>query len=160
MPLSADDQDPAHVAADPLPRELIEIHSLAREQDQQALKRPIAALGSNQSEENRWLRERIRELEDQLSEYEGLMAELPDLFERKFQQRLEPLLERYRVLAEASTPRTASNPILLRGRNVPGLPSFFRRRRPIDHNSPDQNSPDQINSENSRSEDKTDRRAA
>ena len=33
--------------------------------------------------------------------YEALLSELPDLFERKFQQRLEPLMERYRLLARA-----------------------------------------------------------
>ena len=32
---------------------------------------------------------------------ELMPPQLPDLFERKFQQRLEPLLERYRLLAHA-----------------------------------------------------------
>ena len=45
---------------------------------------------------------RIAELEQQVETYEALLNELPDLFERKFQQRLEPLIERYRLLAEAS----------------------------------------------------------
>ena len=45
---------------------------------------------------------RIAELEQQVETYETLLNELPDLFERKFQQRLEPLIERYRLLAEAS----------------------------------------------------------
>ena len=36
-----------------------------------------------------------------MHDYEVLLEELPDLFERKFQQRLEPLLERYRLLARA-----------------------------------------------------------
>ena len=44
---------------------------------------------------------RIAELEQQVETYEALLNELPDLFERKFQQRLEPLIERYRLLAEA-----------------------------------------------------------
>ena len=33
--------------------------------------------------------------------YESLLSELPELFERKFHQRLEPLMERYRLLARA-----------------------------------------------------------
>ena len=47
------------------------------------------------------LKQRIAELEQTVSDYELLLKELPDLFERKFQQRLEPLLERYRLLARA-----------------------------------------------------------
>ena len=43
---------------------------------------------------------RIAELEQQVETYETLLNELPDLFERKFQQRLEPLMERYQLLAE------------------------------------------------------------
>ena len=39
------------------------------------------------------LKQRIAELEQTVSDYELLLKELPDLFERKFQQRLEPLLE-------------------------------------------------------------------
>ena len=50
------------------------------------------------SEDSDQLRRRIEALEDQISTYERLLEELPDLFERKFQQRLEPLLERYRLL--------------------------------------------------------------
>ena len=45
---------------------------------------------------------RIAELEQQVETYEDLLNDLPDLFERKFQQRLEPLIERYRLLADAS----------------------------------------------------------
>ena len=44
---------------------------------------------------------RISELEQQIETYESLLSELPELFERKFQQRLEPLMERYRLLARA-----------------------------------------------------------
>ena len=47
------------------------------------------------------LRQRVKELEATVADYEALLADLPDLFERKFQQRLEPLLERYRLLARA-----------------------------------------------------------
>ena len=47
----------------------------------------------------------IRLLKQKISELEGeshneLLAELPDVFERRFQQRLEPLMERYQLLAE------------------------------------------------------------
>ena len=44
----------------------------------------------------RLLKQRIFELES----YNELLAELPDVFERRFQQRLEPLMERYQLLAE------------------------------------------------------------
>ena len=47
------------------------------------------------------LRARIGELEQVIHDYEVLLEALPDLFERKFQQRLEPLMERYRLLARA-----------------------------------------------------------
>ena len=47
------------------------------------------------------LKARVNELEQQVRDYEALLSELPDLFERKFQQRLEPLLERYRLLAQS-----------------------------------------------------------
>ena len=46
------------------------------------------------------LRARVNELEQQVRDYETLLSELPDLFERNL-QRLEPLLERYRLLAQA-----------------------------------------------------------
>ena len=48
----------------------------------------------------RLLKKRITELEAEIKAYEDLLAELPDVFERRFQQRLEPLMERYQVLAE------------------------------------------------------------
>jgi len=51
------------------------------------------------------LRARVAELEASVADYESLLGELPDLFERKFQQRLEPLLERYRLLAQAQEMR-------------------------------------------------------
>ena len=50
------------------------------------------------------MQQRIEELEQQIGIYEDLLDELPDLFEQKFQQRLEPLLERYRLLAEQLEP--------------------------------------------------------
>ena len=48
----------------------------------------------------RLLKSRIVELEAENKAYQDLLADLPDLFERKFQRRLEPLMERYRLLAE------------------------------------------------------------
>ena len=53
------------------------------------------------------LKVRVHELEEQVRDYEALLSELPDLFERKFQQRLEPLLERYRLLAQAQQLKAA-----------------------------------------------------
>ena len=55
----------------------------------------------HQADDNDALRARIAELEQMVEHYEALLNELPDLFERKFQQRLEPLMERYRLLARA-----------------------------------------------------------
>ena len=48
----------------------------------------------------RLLKQRISELEGEIEVYNELLAELPDVFERRFQQRLEPLMERYQLLAE------------------------------------------------------------
>ena len=52
------------------------------------------------STEHQLLQQRIDELEEQIKAYEQLLDELPELFERKFQQRLEPLMERYQLLAQ------------------------------------------------------------
>jgi len=48
----------------------------------------------------RFLKNRITELEDEIKAYNDLLVELPEVFERRFQQRLEPLMERYQLLAE------------------------------------------------------------
>ena len=48
----------------------------------------------------RLLKQRISELEGEIEAYNELLAELPEVFERRFQQRLEPLMERYQLLAE------------------------------------------------------------
>ena len=48
----------------------------------------------------RLLKQRISELESEIKAYNELLAELPEVFERRFQQRLEPLMERYQLLAE------------------------------------------------------------
>ena len=80
------------------------------------------------------LRARIEELEQIVESYESLLSDLPELFERKFQQRLEPLMERYRLLARAQQilgepalplieepsepPRNIPNPFLERWRHT------------------------------------------
>ena len=48
----------------------------------------------------RLLKQRISDLDGEIKAYNELLAELPDVFERRFQQRLEPLMERYQLLAE------------------------------------------------------------
>ena len=48
----------------------------------------------------RLLKKRNAELEAEIEAYNKLLAELPEVFERRFQQRLEPLMERYQRLAE------------------------------------------------------------
>ena len=59
------------------------------------------------------LKQRIADLEQTVHDYELLLDELPELFERKFQQRLEPLLERYRLLARAQQLPERSAPELI-----------------------------------------------
>ena len=49
---------------------------------------------------DKFLEQRIEELEKQVAAYDALLNELPDLFERKFQERLAPILERYQLLSE------------------------------------------------------------
>ena len=63
--------------------------------------------------EHEHLIRRISELEQQIETYESLLNELPEMFERKFQQRLEPFLERYRLLAEQTEESGQGNPPLL-----------------------------------------------
>ena len=65
------------------------------------------------AEDQEHLIRRINELEQQIETYESLLNELPEMFERKFQQRLEPFLERYRLLAEQSEETGQGNPPLL-----------------------------------------------
>ncbi|WP_115125865.1 hypothetical protein [Synechococcus sp. GEYO] len=66
------------------------------------------------------LRARISELEQMIEGYESLLSELPEMFERKFQQRLEPLMERYRLLARAQ-----------RMHGEPALPLIEERSKPL-----------------------------
>ena len=81
------------------------------------------------------LRNKITELEEKIQSYETLLADLPDLFERKFQPRLEPLLERYRLLAQQTSVQDAGKPALVSGDEgkvirfpIPRVPTFLRRR--------------------------------
>ena len=48
----------------------------------------------------RLLKQRISELEGEIEAYNKLLAELPEVCERRFQQRLEPLMTRYQLLSE------------------------------------------------------------
>ena len=50
-----------------------------------------AALAKSQQE--------LERAQEQIAELEALLAELPGIFERKFSQRLEPILERQRFLS-------------------------------------------------------------
>ena len=84
----------------------------------------------------RLLQNRILELEAENKAYEELLAELPDLFERKFQHRLEPIIERYRLLAEQVNPTETSQPAQLEPAPdnvvrfpVLRLPRFLRKQR-------------------------------
>ena len=46
---------------------------------------------------------RLAEAQLQITELEALLEEIPELFERKFQQRLQPVLERQERLLEENT---------------------------------------------------------
>jgi len=63
---------------------------------------------------DKFLEQRIEELEQQVAAYDALLNELPDLFERKFQERLAPILERYQLLSEQQTKNApaADTPLL------------------------------------------------
>ena len=87
----------------------------------------------------RLLKKRITELEAEIKAYEDLLAELPDVFERRFQQRLEPLMERYQLLAEQVDQDQIERPQpALPGSSKPDnvvrfpglrLPKFLQRRQ-------------------------------
>ena len=51
----------------------------------------IASVSDVNERDVNTLQRRVSELEEQVRTYEALLEDLPDLFERKFQQRLEPL---------------------------------------------------------------------
>ena len=96
----------------------------------------IASVSDVTAQEVNTLQRRISELEEQVRAYETLLDDLPDLFERKFQQRLEPLLERYRVLASESSELRAGQPPLVPAETtnilrfpVLRIPSLLQRRK-------------------------------
>ncbi len=96
----------------------------------------IASVSDVSAQEVNTLQRRISELEEQVRAYETLLDDLPDLFERKFQQRLEPLLERYRVLASESSELRAGQPPLVPAETtnilrLPALriPALLKRRK-------------------------------
>ena len=99
------------------------------------------------STDHQLLQRRIDELEEQIKAYELLLDELPELFERKFQQRLQPLIERYQLLShqldsskkdsihhallqskEQSRVWLQNNMIRLPRLRLPKLPGFGNRR--------------------------------
>jgi hypothetical protein len=58
-------------------------------------------VGASKSDQSRqFLKQRTEELEQQVAAYDVLFNDLPDLFERKFQEPLAPILERYQLLSE------------------------------------------------------------
>ena len=64
---------------------------------------PTSPLSPEGPAEHQSLEAAQRELaasQHQLAELQALLDELPEIFERKFQQRLQPFLERQRLLAE------------------------------------------------------------
>ena len=91
------------------------------------------------SQHDKFLEQRIEELEQQVAAYDALLNELPDLFERKFQERLAPILERYQLLSEQQTKNepAANTPLLQSTKSTdnvvrfPGiqLMSFLKPRR-------------------------------
>jgi uncharacterized coiled-coil protein SlyX len=68
--------------------------------DQPQITEPVWNERHGDAEVIQLLKQRISELEGEIEAYNKLLAELPDVFERRFQQRLEPLMERYQLLAE------------------------------------------------------------
>ena len=94
---------------------------------------------STPSHHDKFLELRNEELEQQVAAYNTLLNELPDLFERKFQERLAPILERYQLLSEQQTKNApAADTALLQSTKSPDnvmrfpgikLMSFLRPRR-------------------------------
>ena len=82
------------------------------DQSQPTPEQPWWSGHSSRSDDRDQLLRRIEALEGQINAYESLLEDLPDLFERKFQQRLEPLLERYRLLEQGLNPDGTRPPAL------------------------------------------------
>ena len=84
------------------------IHSHSQASEPQWLEPPTS------TNQDKFLDQRIEELEQQVAAYDALLNELPDLFERKFQERLAPILERYQLLSEQQKKNatTSETPLL------------------------------------------------
>ena len=88
---------------------------------------------------DKFLEQRIEELEQQVAAFDALLNKLPDLFEPKFQERLAPILEPYQLLSEQQTKNApATDTPLLQSTKSPDnvvrfpgikLMSFLRPRR-------------------------------
>jgi hypothetical protein len=88
---------------------------------------------------DKFLEQCNEELEQQVAAYDALLNELPNLFKRKFQECLAPILERYQLLSEQQkTNTTAAETPLLQSTKSPDnlvrfpgikLMSFLRPRR-------------------------------
>jgi hypothetical protein len=108
-------------------------HSESQSAEQQLLE------PASPTNHDKFLEQRIEELEQQVAAYDALLNELPDLFERKFQERLAPILERYQLLSEQQQKNAAAadTPLLQSTQSpdnvvrFPGikLMSFLRPRR-------------------------------
>ena len=109
------------------------IHSHAQASEPQWLEPPTS------TNQDKFLEQRIEELEQQVAAYDALLNELPDLFERKFQERLTPILESYQLLSEQQKKNeiAAETPLLQSTKSpdnvvrFPGikLMSFLRSRK-------------------------------
>ncbi len=84
------------------------IHSHSQASEPQWLEPPTSI------NQDKFLDQRIEELEQQVAAYDALLNELPDLFERKFQERLAPILESYQLLSEQQNKNatTSETPLL------------------------------------------------
>ena len=96
----------------------------------------IASVSDVNERDLNTLQRRVSELEEQVRTYEALLDDLPDLFERKFQQRLEPLLERYGLLASQGSELRACQPPLVQAESTNILrfpmlriPALLQRRK-------------------------------
>ena len=96
----------------------------------------IASVSDVNERDVNTLQRRVSELEEQVRTYEALLEDLPDLFERKFQQRLEPLVERYRLLASEGSELRAGQPPLVQAESpnilrfpMLRIPALLQRRK-------------------------------
>ena len=107
--------------------------------DQSQQTEPVWNERHGDAEVIRLLKQRISDLEGEIEAYNELLAELPEVFERRFQQRLEPLMERYQLLAEQVDQDQIERPQpALPGNSEPDnvvrfpglrLPKFLQRRQ-------------------------------